>query len=427
MAASPCRTSRVAPARARRRDVLTIGVDVANAGRHAAEETVFLFTRDKVASVARPLLELKGFGKIALKPGESGRVTLSLPVSDLRFLGADLEPVLEPGDFEILVGPCADRARLLAGTVDVEASGAPHPVIPAERSESRDRPPKEAPHSARDPGSAGRRSRRPLSGMTETPPVALSGATLPEAGEGFRAALSDTPPGYRRAFRIPPRYRTAPSKSLPVFGEGGAERRVGVARPPHAAIPPRPPPVIPAERSESRDRPPKEAAHSARDPGSARRRSRRPLSGMRTPPVALSGATLPEAGEGFRAALSDTPRYRSALRIPLAIAPPPPNPSPSSGRVARSAGWGWRDLPTPPSRRAPPPSSRPSKARAGTALRKGPPTPPAIPDRRAPLAPPLVRDANPTRRPVGRHPPRSRGGISRRPLQIPPHDRAAPS
>jgi len=98
-------------------DTMQIRVDVRNEGARAAQETVFLFTHDKIASVARPLLELKGFAKINLRPGESGTVTLSLRATELRFLGLDLEPVFEPGEVEILVGPCADRSQLLAATV----------------------------------------------------------------------------------------------------------------------------------------------------------------------------------------------------------------------------------------------------------------------------------------------------------------------
>jgi beta-glucosidase len=108
---------RVVPEEATVTDQITVLVDVTNEGKRAAEETVFLFTHDKVASVARPLLELKGFGKIRLQPGESGTVQLSLPASDLRFLGPDLRPVFEPGEVEILVGPCADRLQLLAANI----------------------------------------------------------------------------------------------------------------------------------------------------------------------------------------------------------------------------------------------------------------------------------------------------------------------
>jgi beta-glucosidase len=49
-------------------------------------------------------------------------VTLSLRAADLRFLGPDLEPLFEPGQVEILVGPCADRSKLLGLTVDLSWS-----------------------------------------------------------------------------------------------------------------------------------------------------------------------------------------------------------------------------------------------------------------------------------------------------------------
>jgi beta-glucosidase len=112
----------VTPANVEDIDIMQIRVDVRNEGARAAQETVFLFTHDKIASVARPLLELKGFARIELRPGESGTVTLSLRAAELRFLGPDLEPVFEPGEVEILVGPCADRSRLLAATVHLSWS-----------------------------------------------------------------------------------------------------------------------------------------------------------------------------------------------------------------------------------------------------------------------------------------------------------------
>ena len=78
---------------------------------------MFLFIRDRVASVARPLLELKGCTKITLPAGETGTARLRLPVEELRFLGLDFEPVLETGEIEIHVGPCADPAQLLSARV----------------------------------------------------------------------------------------------------------------------------------------------------------------------------------------------------------------------------------------------------------------------------------------------------------------------
>ena len=116
---------RVSPLDAVEGDTIEVRVDVANDGASAAEETVFLFTHDRLASVARPLLELHGFGKIALRPGERATVTLNLPTAELRFLGVDLQPVFEPGEVEILVGPCADRSQLLVQIIRLRISGRP--------------------------------------------------------------------------------------------------------------------------------------------------------------------------------------------------------------------------------------------------------------------------------------------------------------
>ena len=112
---------RVRPAAIGESDSIEVAVDVTNEGVHAAEETVFLFVRDKVASVARPQLELKGVTKIALEPGVTGTARLRLAGGDLRFLGLALKPVFEPGEIEVLVGPCADRAQLLSDTVKLRA------------------------------------------------------------------------------------------------------------------------------------------------------------------------------------------------------------------------------------------------------------------------------------------------------------------
>jgi beta-glucosidase len=103
-------------------DAVTVQVDVINRGAREAQETVFLFTHDKVASVSRPKLELKGFGKIDLPPGSSGTVTFALRAAELRFLGMELEPVFEPGEIDILVGPSADRTQLLVASIQLVAS-----------------------------------------------------------------------------------------------------------------------------------------------------------------------------------------------------------------------------------------------------------------------------------------------------------------
>lgn len=87
-------------------------VDVENTGARAGEHTLFLFIRDVVSSITRPLLELTDFTKLALAPREMKTVRFTLSTDQLRFLGRDLEPVLEPGRFEILVGPSASPDQL---------------------------------------------------------------------------------------------------------------------------------------------------------------------------------------------------------------------------------------------------------------------------------------------------------------------------
>jgi beta-glucosidase len=98
-------------------DVLNVEIDLVNQGSREAEETVFLFTHDKIATVARPKLELKGFAKLRLTPGARGTAHISLRASDLCFLDMQLNPVFEPGEVEILVGPCADPKVLLSASV----------------------------------------------------------------------------------------------------------------------------------------------------------------------------------------------------------------------------------------------------------------------------------------------------------------------
>jgi beta-glucosidase len=110
---------RVAPHLIAESTTLEVSVDVTNKGARAAEETVFLFIHDKVASVTRPLLELKGFARIALDPGASGTVTLHLAATELRFPGLDFSPVFEPGEVQVLVGSCADPAKLLGASVQL--------------------------------------------------------------------------------------------------------------------------------------------------------------------------------------------------------------------------------------------------------------------------------------------------------------------
>ncbi len=107
----------VSPSPAGEGDAFTVKATLINHGLRAASETVFLFIHDKVAVVSRPVLELKAFDRITLRPGESGVVTFTLPAQALKFPGLDFEPLYEPGEIEILVGPSAERSQMLSVTV----------------------------------------------------------------------------------------------------------------------------------------------------------------------------------------------------------------------------------------------------------------------------------------------------------------------
>lgn len=83
---------------------ITATVTVTNTGNHDGEEVVQLYIRDMVASITRPLKELKGFQKIKLKAGEVKTVSFTIKVNDLKFYNSNLKWVAEPGDFKLFIG-----------------------------------------------------------------------------------------------------------------------------------------------------------------------------------------------------------------------------------------------------------------------------------------------------------------------------------
>jgi beta-glucosidase len=83
---------------------IEVKVKITNTGKVAGEETVQLYLNDNVASVTRPVKELKAFDKVALEPGESKEVTFTITSDMLKFLDKNLEPVIEEGQFTVMVG-----------------------------------------------------------------------------------------------------------------------------------------------------------------------------------------------------------------------------------------------------------------------------------------------------------------------------------
>jgi beta-glucosidase len=89
-----------------------VSVDVTNAGDRAGEDVVQLYINDVVSSVTRPAKELKGFQKIALKPGETQTVRFTLTPEELSFLDRNLQRVVEPGTFTVMIGASSEDIRL---------------------------------------------------------------------------------------------------------------------------------------------------------------------------------------------------------------------------------------------------------------------------------------------------------------------------
>ena len=97
---------------------VTVSADVTNRGSREAPETVQLYLHDVAASVAQPVRVLKGFRRVILKSGATETVTFSLTTNDLAFYNEKLQPVTEPGQFEVWIAP--DSAGGVKGSFTVK-------------------------------------------------------------------------------------------------------------------------------------------------------------------------------------------------------------------------------------------------------------------------------------------------------------------
>jgi beta-glucosidase len=99
---------------------IAVSARITNRGTRAAEEVVQLYTHDRVASVTRPVREMKAFRKIKLEPGQSEVVRFVLRPADLSFYGLQNRPVIEPGTFDVWIAPSAE-APGVGGSFDLTA------------------------------------------------------------------------------------------------------------------------------------------------------------------------------------------------------------------------------------------------------------------------------------------------------------------
>ncbi len=91
----------------------TVSVEVTNTGSREGDEVPQLYVHQKVASVTRPVLELRGFQRIRLKPGEKKTVEFRITPDVLSMLDVDMHRVVEPGIFELLVGPSSAQTTMV--------------------------------------------------------------------------------------------------------------------------------------------------------------------------------------------------------------------------------------------------------------------------------------------------------------------------
>ena len=99
-----------------------ISVRVTNTGSMRGDEVVQLYTCDEVASLPRPVKELKGYARLTIEPGASRTVTFNLPVAQMAFYDAELNLVLEPGRISVMIGSSSSDIRL-KGSFEILGEG----------------------------------------------------------------------------------------------------------------------------------------------------------------------------------------------------------------------------------------------------------------------------------------------------------------
>jgi beta-glucosidase len=100
-------------------DSIEVRCKVKNTGKRTGGEVVQLYIRDELASLARPVMELKAFQRISLRSGEEKELIFIIGPEQLSMLAANLKKVVEPGDFRIMIGASSRDIRL-AGSLTVE-------------------------------------------------------------------------------------------------------------------------------------------------------------------------------------------------------------------------------------------------------------------------------------------------------------------
>ena len=128
---------RVEPAQIEIGGVAHVRVDVTNTGTREGDEVPQFYIHQRVASVTQPVMKLQGFERITLKPGEKRTVEFTIDAGTLSILNTDMHRVVEPGIFDVMVGPSsADVKRVALKVVDLNGQAGTPATLKPKGSES---------------------------------------------------------------------------------------------------------------------------------------------------------------------------------------------------------------------------------------------------------------------------------------------------
>jgi beta-glucosidase len=99
---------------------IDVSVDITNTGSRDGVEIAQMYIRDCFSCVSRPVKELKGFSRVSLKSGETKTVHFSITPDKLNFLDRKMQPIVEPGEFKVMVGASSDDKDLLTASFNVK-------------------------------------------------------------------------------------------------------------------------------------------------------------------------------------------------------------------------------------------------------------------------------------------------------------------
>jgi beta-glucosidase len=121
---------RVEPAQILTGGTAKVSVDVTNTGQRAGDEVPQFYIHQKIADVTQPVMQLKGFERITLKPGEKKTVEFTVTPEMLSILNIDMHRVVEPGVFDLMVGPSSDKTSTVRLTVAGTQGETGRPALP---------------------------------------------------------------------------------------------------------------------------------------------------------------------------------------------------------------------------------------------------------------------------------------------------------